>query len=78
MPQRIENRSALTTTEAHTFSGLSQVYIQWLLRHGHLEGLKIGRDWLVYQDSLDQFLAQPRKPGPKPRHKSVASAVSER
>ena len=71
MPQHIQaNRVLLSTAEAHTVSGLGREYIQRLLRHGRVEGVKLGHDWLVYEDSLHAFLASPRKPGPKgPRKK---------
>ncbi len=65
------DRVLLSTTEAQRIANLSQEHIQWLLRHGHLEGFKIGHSWLVFQDSLTAFLAQPRKPGPKPRNDSA-------
>jgi hypothetical protein len=72
MPQRLQgNRVLLSTAEAHTVSGLGQEYIQRLLRLGRVEGVKLGHDWLVYEDSLAAFLAEPRKPGPKgPRKKA--------
>lgn len=66
MPYRIVNdRVILSTAEARDRSGLTQEHIQWLLRHGRLEGFKVGHDWLVFEDSLLEFLAQPRKPGRK-------------
>ncbi len=67
MPQRIsEDRVLLSTAEASTASGLSREYISRLLRTKRIEGVKLGgHDWLVYEDSLEKFLAQPRKPGPK-------------
>jgi excisionase family DNA binding protein len=66
MPQHISSeRVLLSTSEAMRMSGLSREHIQRLLRVGRLEGLKPGHDWLVYEDSLKAFLAQPRKPGPK-------------
>jgi excisionase family DNA binding protein len=63
--QRQIGRSALTTIEASKKSGLSHNYIWQLLQSGRLEGEKKGRDWLVYEDSLQAFLAQPRLPGRK-------------
>jgi hypothetical protein len=65
--QLSDNRVLLSTAEAGATFGLSQAYIEWLLRHQRVEGFKTGRDWLVYQDSLAAFVAQPRKPGPKPK-----------
>jgi excisionase family DNA binding protein len=47
-------------------------YIQRLLRQGRLEGVKLGHEWLVYEDSLQSFLTQPRKTGPiGPRKQSL-------
>ncbi len=63
-------REYITTTEASKRSGLSKTYLTQLLRKGTLEGVQLARDWLIYIDSFEQFLAMPRKPGPKgPRRK---------
>ncbi len=59
------NRDSLTTPEAAERSGLTRVYLALLLRKGTLEGFRRGRDWFVYADSLEKFLATPRKSGPK-------------
>lgn len=59
------NRPYITTPEAASRSGLTKTYLALLLRTGKLEGVQVGRDWIVYTDSLEAFLAQPRKPGPK-------------
>ena len=70
MPQRISgDRVLLSTTEAVQLSGLSREHIQRLLRQKLLEGIKLGHDWLLFEDSLKAFLAQPRKTGPKGPHK---------
>lgn len=58
-------RDYLTTPEAAERSGLTRVYLALLLRKGTLEGFRRGRDWFVYADSLEAFLATPRKSGPK-------------
>lgn len=58
-------RGYITTPEAARRSGLTRIYLAHLLRRGTLEGFHLGRDWLVYTDSLEHFLATPRKPGPK-------------
>ena len=64
------NREYITTIQAAERSDLSAIYLRQLLRQGKLEGFQIGRDWYVYSDSLDIFLQQKRKPGPKgPRRK---------
>ena len=73
MPQRISgDRVLLSTSEAMQASGLSREHIQRLLRKKQLEGVKLGHDWLVFEDALLAFLAQPRKPGPKGPHKKTA------
>src|SRR5258708_5056165 len=64
MPQRIQdNRVLITTTEACEMAGVTSAYIQRLLRDGRIEGVKLGRDWLIYEDSLNAFLSHPRKRG---------------
>ena len=60
------DREYISTPEAAKRSELSRVYIAQLLRKGTLDGFHFGRDWFVYTDSLEQFLATKRKPGPKP------------
>jgi excisionase family DNA binding protein len=66
------NREYLTTPQAAERSGLSKVYLAQLLRKGTLEGFQVGRDWCVYTDSLEKFLATPRKSGPKGPIKKTA------
>ncbi len=64
------NRPHMSTPEAAKVSGLSKGYLSLLLRRGELEGFRLGRDWFIYTDSLQQFLEKPRKPGPKGPHKN--------
>jgi excisionase family DNA binding protein len=65
------NREHITTAQAAERSDLSAIYLRQLLRQGKLEGFQLGRDWYVYADSLETFLQQKRKPGPKgPRQKA--------
>jgi hypothetical protein len=59
------NRGCLTSSQARQYSDLSGVYLAQLLRKGTLEGFKIDREWFIYIDSLEQFLAKTRKPGPR-------------
>lgn len=72
------NREYITTPEAAKRSGLSKVYLAHLLKKGTLEGFQLGRDWLVYTDSLERFLATPRKSGPKGPRKKPAQEPSEK
>ena len=67
-----QNRESIPTAKAAERSDLSQVYLAQLLRENKLEGFQLGRDWYVYVNSLEAFLKQKRKPGPKgPRKKST-------
>jgi hypothetical protein len=59
------NRDHITASEAAKRSGLSNNHITHLLRIGTLEGFQMARDWFVYTDSFEKYLASPRKPGPK-------------
>lgn len=77
MPQRIGDRVLLSTTEAVRISGLSRVHIQRLLRLEQVEGMKLGHDWLVFEDSLKSYLDQPRKPGPKPIQPEASNRQTE-
>ena len=79
MAQKISGeRVLLSTAEACQISGFGRQYIERLLREKRLEGIKPGHDWLVYEDSLLAFLAQPRKRGPKgPRKKGVIPSADE-
>lgn len=64
------DREYITTPEAAKRSGLSKVYLAHLLRKGTLEGFQLAREWFIYTDSLEHFVATPRKSGPKgPRKK---------
>jgi hypothetical protein len=80
MPQRIHgDRVLLSTSEAVQASGLSREHIQRLARQKRIEGIKPAHDWFVFEDSLQAFLAQPRKTGPKPkasREQSKGDALS--
>lgn len=66
MSQSVDlNREYITTSEAAKRSNLSGIYLAQLARQGKLEGFRLGREWFIYSDSLEQFLATPRKPGPR-------------
>ncbi len=72
-----DDRSYITTPQASERTGYSKTYLTRLLRNGTLEGFRLGRDWLIFTDSLDAFLAVPHKPGPKgPRKKSATDHSS--
>jgi excisionase family DNA binding protein len=65
------NREHIPTSEAAKRANLSSIYLTQLLRKEKIEGFQMGREWFIYTDSLEKFLATPRKSGPKgPRKKS--------
>ena len=68
------NRECIPTPEASRRSGLSKSHLTRLLKSGALEGFQLGRDWLVYTDSLEKYMATPHKPGPKGPIKRVSQA----
>jgi hypothetical protein len=67
------SREYITTSQAAKQSGFSSIYLARLLREGKLEGFQLVREWIVYVDSLEKYLATTHKPGPKgPRTKRQA------
>ena len=58
-------RDCLPTPQAAKRANLSRLHIARLLRDKKLEGFQLGREWFVYVDSLERYLANPRKTGPK-------------
>jgi hypothetical protein len=61
------NRPHLTVAQAVSQTGLTRSYFSFLLRAHKLEGFRYPstKEWFIYTDSLEQFLSQNRKPGPK-------------
>lgn len=71
------NREYITTPEAARRSGLTRIYIARLLRERKLEGFQLAREWFIYADSLERFLATPRKSGPKGPFKKPRQDASD-
>ena len=57
------DRVLIPTAIACQRTGFSRGYIQRLVKGGRVEGVKLGHDWLIYEDSLTAFLAHPRERG---------------
>jgi excisionase family DNA binding protein len=70
------DRTLLPTAVACQRTGFSRGYIQRLLKSGRVEGIKLGHDWLIYEDSLAAFLAQPRQRGRPKRQRTSSTAQS--
>jgi excisionase family DNA binding protein len=79
MPETVDSRrTLLSTTQASEITGLSVRYIQRLLSLKRIEGTRIGVVWLVYEDSLKTFVAQPRRQGrPKGPYKKSTNGHVE-
>ena len=57
--------SYLTTGQASNRFGLSQAHIRRLLGSGTLDGVKMGRDWLVLTTSVEGYVASRSRLGRK-------------
>lgn len=68
------NCRVLTSAEASTISGLTRTHINDLFHRSILDAVRVGNAWLVYEDSLRAYIAEPRKPGPKPRPNSISDS----
>ena len=55
----------LTTKSASQRCGMSRDHVRRLLERDVLDGIKIGRDWFVMVASLDKYMANRPKRGPK-------------
>ena len=60
----------ISVSSASELSGLSQSYIRRLISQGKIWGMKLGRNWVTTEQAVMEFLAQDRKPGPKPKKSS--------
>jgi len=56
----------ISLREAAELGGLSAGHLRLLVRRGDVWGIKIGRNWATTAQAVEEYLAQDRKPGPKP------------
>jgi hypothetical protein len=54
--------------EVSELSGLSAGHLRLLVRRGKLWGVKLGRNWVTTTQAIEEYLAQDRRPGPKPKN----------
>ncbi len=66
-PERF--REEISTIMAAEKYSLTPSYIARLARTHVIRARKFGRDWIVDEEALREYLAQPRKTGPKPQIK---------
>jgi excisionase family DNA binding protein len=57
----------ISLREAAKLSGLSAGHLRLLVRRGELWGVKLGRNWVTATQAIEEYLAQDRRPGPKPK-----------
>lgn len=55
----------ISLAEAAELSGLSQGHLRLLVSEGKIWGTKIGRNWVTTEDTVRDYLATDRRPGPK-------------
>jgi hypothetical protein len=57
----------ISLREASKLSGLSTSHLRLLVSRGDIWGLKLGRNWVTTAQTVREYLAQDRRPGPKPQ-----------
>ena len=60
-----QGRPLISVTTASSLCDLTPSFIRRLLRRGQIEGVKIGRDWFTTEEAIREYMASPRRPGPK-------------
>ena len=59
----------MSLAEAAEVCGLSAAHLRRLVRNRLIWGKKIGRNWVTTAETVAEYLAQDRRPGPKPRER---------
>jgi hypothetical protein len=57
----------ISLREGAELSGLSASHLRLLVSRGDIWGRKIGRNWVTTAQAVEEYLAQDRRPGPKPK-----------
>lgn len=57
----------ISLSEAAVQSGVSHSHLRLLVRKGEIWGKRMGRDWFTTLKSIQEYLANNPKPGPKPK-----------
>ncbi len=60
----------ISTKEASDRYGLAQEHLSRLAGGGVIEGVKLARNWLLYVPSLEKYMKNRPKRGPKPHSRS--------
>lgn len=56
---------SISVTEASEISGFTSGWIRQLLIRGEIVGFKVGRDWRLTREALQEYIDKERRPGPK-------------
>ncbi len=56
----------ISTKEASERYGIDQGYLAFLAGRGSVKGIKVARNWLLYLPSLETYIKNRPKRGPKP------------
>ena len=68
MADKMKKENLIPLRKAAEISGLTQEHIAYLIREGKLWGDKMGSPvWFTTEEALQEYLAQDRRPGPKPK-----------
>ena len=54
--------------EAAELSGLSASHLRLLVSRGDIWGVKLGQNWFTTAQTVKEYLARDRRPGPKPKN----------
>ena len=57
----------ISLSEAAKLSGLSHSHLRLLARSGDIWAKWLGRSWFTTEKAVQEYLAQDRRPGPKPK-----------
>jgi excisionase family DNA binding protein len=65
----------ISLREAAELSGLSAGHLRLLVSRGEMWGIKLGRNWVTTAQAVQEYLAQDRRPGPKPKEPRDKSLI---
>ena len=60
-------REEISTVAAAEKYSLTSSYVARLARTRVIRARKFGRDWIIDEEAIRAYLAQPRRTGPKPQ-----------
>jgi len=58
----------ISLREAAELSGLSTSHLRLLVSRGGMWGIKLGQNWFTTDQAVKEYVAQDRRPGPKPNN----------